>query len=217
MKVPLYNIKAEIIGDIALPDALFNRSWNPDLVHQTRVMYEANARIVTAHTKTRGEVRGGGKKPWRQKGTGRARHGSTRSPIWVGGGVTFGPRSDKQYKKKMNKKMRRAALASVLSKLVKEGNLKVIQDLSVAEPKTKEAQKILSNFFGSKKRPNTLLVTGRQEKNLFRAAKNIPRTDVVSSNSLNTLMFLKHQVILVDRTAVDELPKSQNDAKIHAQ
>lgn len=207
MKTPLYNIKAENIGDVEIPDAIFNRPWNPDLVHQAVVMYAANARQMVAHTKTRGEVRGGGKKPWRQKGTGQARHGSRRSPIWVGGGVTFGPRNDKNYSKKMSKKMKRAALSSALSEYIRRGNLKVVEGLSVSEPKTKEALKIINNFFGVTKRPSVLIVPSAAEKNLFRASRNIPRTEITPGDSLNTYRLTKNQTVLIDKEAITEIEK----------
>lgn len=208
MKVPLYNIKAEAIGEVELPDAVFNRPWNSDLVHQAVVMYAANLRKPIAHTKTRGEVSGGGKKPWRQKGTGRARHGSTRSPIWIHGGVTFGPRNDKEFGKRMNKKMRRAALTSALSEYVRRDNLKVVSGLKVEEPKTKHVQKILRAFFNSPKRPNVLFVTQANEKNFFQASRNIPRTGTTGSTSLNTHILMQHQVILIDKDAILELAKN---------
>lgn len=207
MKVPLYNTGAETIGEVELPDAIFNYRWNPDLVHQAVVMYAANIRRPIAHTKTRGEVRGGGKKPWRQKGTGRARHGSTRSPIWIGGGVTFGPRNDKEYGKRMNKKMRRRALASALSEYIRRGNLKVVQGLGVEAPKTREAQKILTNFFGQSKWPSVLFVPRANEKNFLRASRNIPKTDVASSASLNTHTLTQHQRILIDKEVIGEIAK----------
>ncbi|MDP1689062.1 MAG: 50S ribosomal protein L4 [bacterium] len=209
MKVPLYNTKAENIGETELPDAIFNRPWNPDLVHQAVVMYAANLRQIVAHTKTRGEVRGGGKKPWRQKGTGQARHGSRRSPIWIGGGVTFGPRNDKVYAKKMNKKMRRAALASAISEYVRRGHLKVVEDLTVSEPKTREAQKMIANFFSLSKKPSLLMISSAGENYLPRASRNIPKTDVITGASLNTLDLTQHMEVLIDKRAILEIGKSK--------
>lgn len=207
MKLPLYNIKAESIGDIELPDAVFNKPWNPDLVHQAFIMYAGNLRTPVAHTKTRGEVRGGGKKPWRQKGTGRARHGSTRSPIWVGGGVTHGPRNDKSYERGMNKKMKRVALACALSEYIRKGKLKVVDGLKVDEPKTRDAQKILINFFGSKKIPSVLMVPSKNEKNMVRASRNLPKIEVASSDAINTYNLLQHSTVLIDKEAIAEIAK----------
>src|SRR3989344_610885 len=121
MEAPLYNQAGEKIGEIALSDKLFAARWRPTLVHEVVLALQANRRKVTAHAKGRGDVRGGGKKPWRQKGTGRARHGSTRSPLWVGGGVTHGPLKDKNYNKKINKVAARTALACALSQKMREG------------------------------------------------------------------------------------------------
>ncbi len=125
---------------IALPPELFGVQWNADLVHQVVVGMEANARPIVAHTKFRGEVSGGGKKPWKQKGTGRARHGSNRSPIWKGGGVTHGPRAEKVYAVKINRKMRLAALLCVLSRKHRDGQVIFVDKLTFAEPKTKDAR-----------------------------------------------------------------------------
>ena len=207
MKVSLYNTKAETIGDIDLSQKVFGRSWNPDLVHQAVVMYEANARKTIAHTKTRGEVRGGGKKPWQQKGLGRARHGSSRSPIWAGGGVTFGPRKEKIYTKDMNKKMRRVALSSALSEYVKRGNVKVVEGLRLKEPKTKEAQMILASFFGKSSCPSVLFISSGKEKNLVIASRNIPKIAVTSGSDLNAYILTKHRMVLLDKDAIHEIEK----------
>ena len=123
METKIYNQKGKEAGKITLPEEVFGLPWNADLVHQVVTSMLGNARTPVAHTKIRGEVRGGGKKPWKQKGTGRARHGSTRSPIWVGGGVTHGPRNDKIYARKINRKMKAKALYTILSKKAKDGEI----------------------------------------------------------------------------------------------
>lgn len=140
LEAPVFTIEGKEAGNVQLPAELFGAAWNADLVHQVVVGMQANARPTVAHTKFRGEVRGGGKKPWKQKGTGRARHGSRRSPIWVGGGTTHGPRAERDYSVKINKKMRVAALASVLSKKWNDGEVIFVEKLSFAEPKTKDAK-----------------------------------------------------------------------------
>lgn len=142
----VYNQKGKEAGDIALPESIFGLKWNADLVHQVVVSMMSTARENVAHTKDRGEVSGGGKKPWKQKGTGRARHGSSRSPIWVGGGVAHGPRNDKNYDRKVNRKMKTKAIFTILSKKFKEGEVLFIDSLKLDNPKTKDAKEILMSL-----------------------------------------------------------------------
>jgi len=207
MNTKLYNVKAETIGNIDLPDAVFARPWNADLVHQAVVMYQANVRTPVAHSKDRSEVRGGGRKPWQQKGTGRARHGSSRSPIWVGGGVTFGPRNDKQYGKSMNKKMRRRALAVALSSYALRDALRVVEGLGELEPKTKSLSGLISAFFRNERRPSVLFITKADTKDLYRASRNMPRTNMVGSTSVNAGDVVRYQALFVDKDALTELEK----------
>lgn len=143
MKLPVYNREGKEVKTIELSDDVFGLAWNGDLVHQVVTSMLSNARDNIAHTKDRGDVSGGGKKPWRQKGTGRARHGSSRSPIWVGGGVTFGPRNDQNFKRKINKKVKSKALATVLSQKARENELILVEDVSFDTPKTKDARSII--------------------------------------------------------------------------
>src|ERR1700722_697653 len=137
MNADVYNLENQKVGTLELPEDVFGARWNAALVKQVLEAQLANRREPWAHTKTRGEVRGGGRKPWRQKGTGKARHGSTRSPIWVGGGVAHGPRNDRDYSQKVNKKMKRAALFAALSRKTKDGELKVFDTFALEAPKTK--------------------------------------------------------------------------------
>lgn len=139
----IWNGEGAKAGTVTLPPELFAVKWNSDLVHQVVTGMQANARPVTAHTKFRGEVAGGGKKPWKQKGTGRARHGSTRSPIWRGGGVTHGPRAEKDYSVKINRKMRIAALATILSRKHRDGEIIFVDKLAFAAPSTKDAKAVI--------------------------------------------------------------------------
>src|SRR3989339_538172 len=143
METQIYNQKGKSVGKLALPPSIFGLSWNGDLVHQVVTAMQANARTPVAHTKTRGEVRGGGRKPWRQKGTGRARHGSSRSPIWKGGGVTHGPRKDRDYSQVIPKKMRAKALFMALSRKQKDGEILFVDSFGLTEPMTAQAQKSL--------------------------------------------------------------------------
>src|SRR3990167_7074763 len=145
MEAKIYNQKGKETRTISLPAKVFAAKWRADLVHQVVEGMRSNKRAGTADTKGRGEVRGGGKKPWKQKGTGRARHGSSRSPIWVGGGITHGPLSEKNYKRKISKKMRAQALFSVLSKKMKDNEILFVDSLLLSEAKTKKAVEIMKN------------------------------------------------------------------------
>src|SRR3990167_7590904 len=146
MEQELYTWEGKKAGTVTVPEELFALPWNADLVHQVITAMQSNARAGTAHAKGRGEVRGGGRKPWRQKGTGRARHGSSRSPIWKGGGVTHGPRKDKIYAKKINQKMRQKALLVSLSRKFKDGEILFVDSLELQEPKAKQARAVLAGL-----------------------------------------------------------------------
>ena len=139
MKANIFTKEGKAAGDVTLPESVLGVTWNADLVHEVVVGMQANAREGTAHTKDRSEVRGGGRKPWKQKGTGRARHGSRRSPIWTGGGVTFGPRSEKDYSVKINKKVRAKAFAAVMSKKLADNEVIFIDTLAMETPKAADA------------------------------------------------------------------------------
>jgi len=211
MKTDLYNQKAEKIGTIELPDRIFARPWNPDLVHQALRTQLANRRRTTAHTKGRGEVRGGGKKPWRQKGTGRARHGSIRSPLWKGGGVTHGPVKEKKYALKINKKMRQGAIFSVLSRRLQEGELKVVDSLEVGAGKTKSLIAALGAFFKTKS--NALLIPQPKNKNIYQASRNLPKVKSLDPRALNVYDLLKYKQILLDKEAIPEIDKHYHELK----
>ena len=199
MKTQVYNTNNEIVGETDLPDRIFGRPWNPDLVHQALAAQMANRRQPTAHTKTRGEVRGGGKKPWRQKGTGRARHGSIRSPLWVGGGVTFGPRKERIFAKKINQKMVRGAVHAILSRKFIDGELKVVDSLALSEPKTKLMFRILKDLQAA---VSVLLVPTMANKAVRRAAANLPKVASVAPDSLNVYDLLRYKQVIIDKEAV---------------
>lgn len=209
MDFPLYNQNSEKVGKVSLPDNVFGIAPNNDLLHQVVTSQIANKRQVVAHTKERGEVRGGGKKPWRQKGTGRARHGSIRSPIWKGGGVTFGPRNYKNFKKDINKKMARKALFVALSSKVKDKELIVMDELNLENWKTKEMAvvvKKISELFSSK-HGSLLLVTDKKlGDTIERVARNLPKVDVMEARNLNALdvMARKNLILLKDSVGVIE-------------
>jgi len=204
MKTAVYNLKGEAVGEIDLSDAVFARPWNSDLVHQALVTQAANRRQPLAHTKGRGEVSGGGKKPWRQKHTGRARHGSIRSPLWRGGGVTHGPLKERVFAKKINKKMLKAALACVLSRRLQLSELKVVDSLDLTSHKTKELAGQLCGFLKTKV-PNALLISPVGNTNLNRAARNLPKVKNITPNALNVEDLLKYKTILLDKRAATEI------------
>ena len=217
MNTDVYNLQHEKVGTIELPASVFGVRWNASLVKQVLDAQLANRRDPWAHTKTRGEVRGGGKKPWRQKGTGRARHGSRRSPIWVGGGVAHGPRNDRDYSQKVNKKMKRAALFALLSRKTKDGEVKVFDTLSLEAPKTKPFASALSTILHMKKggkRYDVLLVAANgagagtvHSKNLFRASSNLQKAKALDAASLNVYDVMNHKNLFLDKEAVAMIAK----------
>jgi len=200
MKVDLYNQNGEVSGSTVLPKEIFEVKLNVDLVHQIVVSQMANKRQISAHTKNRGEVSGGGKKPWRQKGTGRARHGSIRSPLWRGGGITFGPRKDKVYEREIPKKMRRKALFMVLSQKAKEKNLIVLDKLEMAVPATKEMAKSLSKL--PCKSQSLLIALPKYDKNAFLSARNIKKTGIFEARNLNILDLMTYKYLLLPKEAI---------------
>ncbi|NCN53019.1 50S ribosomal protein L4 [Candidatus Wolfebacteria bacterium] len=202
-EVKVYNKDGNVSGEIKASGLLLT-PWSSTLVHQVFKSLAANRRQPVAHTKTRDEVRGGGKKPWRQKGTGRARHGSTRSPIWIGGGTTFGPRSDKSYEQKINKKMLNKAFGSALAKKAESGELKIVDSITISKPKTKELSTFISKFTDGKK---TLVVVMNDNENILRAAKNLKGVKAVKASDLGLYEVLTHQYVLVDQKAFDEINK----------
>jgi len=212
MITDLYNQKNKKIGTVDLPERIFGAKWNADLVHQVLVAQMANSRKPIAHAKGRSEVSGGGKKPWRQKGTGRARHGSIRSPLWKGGGVSHGPVKEKIYKLKVNKKMSQSAIFSVLSKRFKNGEIKVIDSLIFEEPKTKLISNFLNTFLEAKK-PNALLIPDEKNKNIYRASRNIPNVKSLDPKSVNMVDLLKYKKIILDKESIAVIDKHYHEVK----
>jgi len=194
METKVYNIQGKEAGTVKVPESIFGLPWNADLVHQVVESMRANARGPIAHTKDRGEVRGGGKKPWQQKGTGRARHGSSRSPIWKGGGVAHGPRKEKNFKKIITRGMRQKALLVALSRKYKDGQVLFLDKLEMQAPKSAEAKKILSALSGtglSLNRGNAALIAlpSRHAATLksFNNFKNIAVGSVADLNPVEVL------------------------------
>jgi large subunit ribosomal protein L4 len=201
METNVYNQNGEKVGVVQAPESLFGVRWNPDLVHQVVTSMRANEREPIAHTKDRSEVRGGGKKPWRQKGTGRARHGSRRSPIWSGGGVAHGPRNERDFSTRISRKMKSAALASVISKKFSDGEIVFVDGLSLPAPKTREAKSVISALASIKgmeslsgKRKNALLVAvTKKTDDIDRAFGNIGNVVVVEVRNINPLSLLTYR------------------------
>jgi large subunit ribosomal protein L4 len=206
MEAKIYNQKGDEAGTINLPEKVFAAKWRADLVHQVVEGMRSNKRAGTADTKDRGEVRGGGRKPWKQKGTGRARHGSTRSPIWVGGGVTHGPLAEKNYKRKISKKMRAQALFSVLSKKLKDNEILFVETLSMSSMKTKSAVNIVKNLakasgfkpLANSKKPRVLTALMQRNENTEKSFRNLPQLEIVFLKNLNPLDVLNHQYLLIE-------------------
>jgi len=197
-----YNSKGEKTDEIDLSDDIFDIEINKEVVHQVVTAQLAKVRSGTASTKTRSEVRGGGRKPWRQKGTGRARHGSIRSPLWVGGGITFGPKP-RSYNKKVNKKMKKNALKSVLTDKVKNEGVMILDELKMDEIKTQEMVNFLDDL-GLKDRKVLILLPGK-DKNIYLSARNIPHVKTLVLDGLNTYDLLDNEVILTTEEAVRKI------------
>lgn len=207
MKISVYNQEGkETEAAIVLPKEIFEIKLNSDLVHQVVVSLTANKRQILAHAKDRGEVRGGGRKPWRQKGTGRARHGSRRSPLWKGGGVTFGPIKDKVFKKKINKKIKKKALFMVLSEKVKNNLLIVLDELNLEKAKTKQLAETIKKL--PCKKENSLIVLPEANKNIFLAGKNNPQVKVVQARNLNILDLLSFKYLIMPKGSIKKIKET---------
>lgn len=217
-----YTTEGKESKSLALPEAIFGLPWNSDLVHQVATSMLSDMRVAVAHTKTRGDVSGGGKKPWKQKGTGRARHGSTRSPIWVGGGVAHGPRNDKNYSRKVNRKMKAKALFTILSKKLKDGEIIFVDALGLKEAKTKLAKvalESLSKIQGfemlSKKTKNAAFIAiDDVNQDLKRAFRNMGNVMVDEFRNINPLHILEYKYLVIEspEKAIAFLENKLNDA-----
>ena len=195
--VTVYNMEGNEVGTMELNDAVFGVEINEHLVHLAVVRQLANNRQGTQKAKTRSEVSGGGRKPWRQKGTGHARQGSIRAPQWTGGGVVFAP-VPRDYEVKMNKKERRAALKSALTSKVQDNKLVVVDSLALAEVKTKEMQKVLTNL----KADNALVVTAADDQNVVLSARNIADVQTATVSTINVYDVMNHNTVVVTKDAV---------------
>ncbi len=205
MEATVYNQKGAEAGKVKLPARVFGAPWNADLVHQVAVSLAANARAPIAHTKGRGEVRGGGKKPWQQKGTGQARHGSSRSPIWRGGGITHGPRKERDYSAKVNKKMRVKALYAVLSKKFADGEVLFVDRLAFSEPKARDAKTVLGALAGvgftklaTKKQNVAFFALAKKNENTEKSFRNFGNVAVGEVRNLNIGDVLAHTYLVIE-------------------
>ncbi len=215
MKLDVYNQDASVIEQIQVSDIVFAMKTNPDLIHQVVVAQRANARQPWAHTKDRSEVRGGGKKPWKQKGTGRARHASIRSPIWKGGGVAFGPSKDRVYTQKINSKMKQKAFAMSLSSKLHDKHLLVLDMIDTQEMKTKKGNMIVDKISGvmdgykktKNKRDSILVVTPKSDPSVQKMLRNLPHVTVNTSANFNIVDILAHRYLVVLRDALPLIEK----------
>lgn len=207
MKIDVFNTENKKVEEIEIDDKILDVKVKDDLIHNVLLVYLNNQHIGSANTKTRGEVSGGGKKPWRQKGTGRARHGSIRAPIWKGGGITFGPRAHK-VRFKVNKKESKNALKAVLSKRIKNKQITLLNEINITEPKTKILFNILKNFINSKNK--NLLIVDKLDDVLKKASRNIEGLKVVNSENLNTYDFFIADKVLITKVAIEKLLKRLN-------
>lgn len=195
--VTVYNTEGRPVGELELSPKVFDAELNEALIHDAVVQYLANQRVGTAKVKSRAEVRGGGRKPWRQKGLGRARVGSIRSPLWVGGGVVFGPHP-REWRQRMPRKARRQALRSALSAKLRAGELVVLDELTLPEPKTRLMAQVLNNFETEK----ALLVTREPDAVVQRSSRNLPGVETGVAKDLNVYQVLKYPKMLITRDAV---------------
>jgi large subunit ribosomal protein L4 len=208
MKVDVYNSKGELIEQKNISQDIFDVPFNKDLVYQVYKSSLSNQRKPIAYTKDRSEVRGGGKKPWAQKGTGRARHGSIRSPIWKGGGVVFGPRlKDNNLKKKINKKVKKLSLKMILGQKAKDQEVKIIENFSFKEAKTKEAYHLLKQIFKKDLSKKILILLDPKEQEWKRAFKNIPSIEIINVSDVNILHLLNNKFVLLSQQAMLNLEK----------
>ena len=200
MELKLINDKGAA-GTVAAKDEIFGRAFNEALIHQIVVSYAANARLPTSRQKDRGEVRHSTKKPWRQKGTGRARAGMTSSPLWRGGGKIFPNTAQENYSQKVNRKMYRAGMASILSQLAREDRIRVVDEFKVAQPKTKLlAQKVKAMGFDQ-----VLVITDQMDNNLTLSARNLPNVEVIAAGQANPVALVRYPTVLLTKGAVAKL------------
>jgi large subunit ribosomal protein L4 len=206
IEASIFSVEGKKVGSVTLPAAIFGQSWKSDLVHQVTTAMQANLRQNRAHTKDRAEVSGGGKKPWKQKGTGQARHGSSRSPIWRHGGVTFGPRSTRDYSEKINRRMKIGALLSALSKKAKDGEIILVDTFNMSAPKTSLAKGIMQKLakgadmsdLSTKKNNAALVALPTYNTNVTKSFQNFGNVMTEEVRNLNPLNVLSHKYLVIE-------------------
>ena len=211
LELPVYDLTGQKISKERLVPEIFGLEINPDLIYQVVVSQMANRRQGTAHTKDRGEVRGGGRKPWRQKGTGRARHGSIRSPLWRGGGVTFGPRKERVFKKIIPKKIKRKALFMVLSGKLKNDLLILLDELKIEKPKTKLLFEIIEKLrskIDNFKKGSILIVLPEMDSNIILASRNIPKVGTIQAKDINALDLLSFKYLILPKRSIEVIKET---------
>ncbi len=212
METILYNQEGKTVGKYDLPESIFNVKANTDVVHEALKAQLSNARSVIANTKNRAQVRGGGRKPWRQKGTGRARHGSIRSPLWRGGGVSFGPTNERNFSVKINKKKKQKALFMVLSSKVREARFALLDDIVLDGIKTKTIFGIFNTLsqtvFGNTYLKKTLLIVPKSDKTIELSSRNIPNVKVISADSLNVGDILAYRYVLALKNTIPVMERT---------
>ncbi len=207
IKVQVYNQSAAPVKELELAANVFGLKANADLLHQAVVTQQANERQVLAHTKDRSEVRGGGKKPWKQKGTGRARVGSSRSPLWIGGGVTFGPTKDRNFSKKLNKKMKQRAVMMALSDKIAQSSLVVIDTLKMAEFKTKQFNEMVKAFEKEvlPARRSLLIINGEKDQKAFYSGRNLKGVNIINPENINIVDLLSSRQVMINEESLKAL------------
>ena len=204
----VYNLTGEVVKEQELDSKIFGVKIKPEVVQLVVEAQMANARQVLAHAKGRSEVRGGGRKPWKQKGTGRARHGSSRSPIWKGGGITFGPTKERNFSKSVNHKVKNKALKMVLSDKVSHDHLILVEDLHLPEAKTKKLKEVLDKL--PLKNKSALIVLDKKDEHVVRSSRNLPKVSLAGADKLNVVDLLKHEYVLANVKSIAKISKVYN-------
>jgi len=205
IKIKVQNQNGEVTGEMNLSDKVFGVEANNEVIRQVVTAMMANKRKVLAHTKTRSNVRGGGKKPWKQKGTGRARAGTIRSPLWTGGGITFGPLKERNFKLKINKKMNQKAICMALSDRAKSEKLFVLNEIKLEEHKTKKFDEILKKILDAKAKRSVLVVVDKKDEKAARSGKNLAGVEIINLDNISLLNLLKYRELIMTEPAIKRI------------